>query len=244
MLCLATPALAHPRAPAVPDDRHVCSVMLDRTERQLHLPVRLLHSIALVESGRLDPSSGRLAPWPWTINVEGTGYVFNDKATAIAAVQALQAIGVVSIDVGCLQINLKYHPDAFASLDEALEPSANVSYGGRFLSSLYRSMQSWPRATAAYHSMDADRGSDYVRRVAVFWPSLMQEAGPEAPRVPSLVPTAVTNANETDEFRAWQAQTQADANRMRSLYTKAPDRDLADEDAAPDHRLRPGAQRS
>lgn len=230
MLCLATPGMAYARAPLAPDDRRVCSDMVDRTEHQLHLPVRLLHSIALVESGRLDPSSGRFAPWPWTINVDGTGYFFEDKATAIAAVQGLEAIGVSSIDIGCLQINLKYHPAAFASLDAAFEPSSNVSYGGRFLFSLYRSMQSWPKATAAYHSMDADRGSDYVRRVAVFWPSLKQETNAVA--LPAS--TVASASNETEEFRAWQAQTRADANRVRSLYTKAPDRNLADDDEAVD----------
>ena len=44
------------------------------------------------------------------------------RQQAVAAVQALQARGVRSIDVGCLQVNLMYHPIAFASLDDAFDP--------------------------------------------------------------------------------------------------------------------------
>ena len=51
------------------------------------------------------PQSGRWTPWPWTIDVEGQGSFLPNKAAAIAAVQALQARGIQSIDVGCVQIN-------------------------------------------------------------------------------------------------------------------------------------------
>jgi len=69
---------------------------------------------------------------------------------AIATVRALQASGVRSIDVGCMQVNLMYHPSAFASLDEAFDPGANAQYAARFLNALYRASGSWVQATAAY----------------------------------------------------------------------------------------------
>ena len=93
-----------------------------------------------------------MQPWPWTINAEGTGRFFESKAEAIAAVEALQARGVRSIDVGCMQVNLMHHPHAFASLDEAFDPQANAAYGARFLSALHHDLGAWPAATAAYHS--------------------------------------------------------------------------------------------
>lgn len=128
-------------------------------------PDKLLPAIARVESGRLDPSTGRVRPWPWTINVEGTGHYYDSKAEVIAAVQAFQAKGVRSIDVGCMQVNLMHHPKAFSDLDEAFDPAANARYAVRFLSSLFQQAKDWHLATAWYHSMAPDRGEEYQRLV-------------------------------------------------------------------------------
>ncbi len=72
-------------------------------------------------------------PWPWTINVAGQGFFFPTKALAVTAVRELLASGVQSIDVGCLQVNLMFHPAAFASLEQAFDPMANARYAARFL---------------------------------------------------------------------------------------------------------------
>ncbi len=133
------------------------------------MPDRLLDAIATVESGRRDPVSGAVYPWPWTINVEGVGHVYETKEAAIAAVQAFQAGGARSIDVGCLQVNLMYHPEAFASLDQAFDPVANAAYGARFLLQLFNQTNAWPRAVAAYHSATPDIGADYARKVIAAW---------------------------------------------------------------------------
>ena len=110
----------------------------------MRMPARLLGAIAEVESGRLD-ERGNLRPWPWTINAEGRGQFFASKQQAIDAVRTLQLQGVRSIDVGCMQVNLMHHPSAFASLDEAFDPTANAQYAARFLNTLYGMSQSWMR---------------------------------------------------------------------------------------------------
>lgn len=97
----------------------LCETAVTTAEYVGRLPPRMLGAIPRVESGRPYPATGRLAPWRWTINAEGIGAFFTSKADAIAAVQRLQARGVRSIDVGCMQVNLMFHPQAFASLDEA-----------------------------------------------------------------------------------------------------------------------------
>ncbi len=128
LLLLALPALAQGQAPG-----QLCRAAIAQAERERSLPPRLLAAIGRVESGRRDPATGATHPWPWAINAEGRGSFFPDKAAAIAAVRDLQAHGVRSIDVGCLQINLRHHPAAFASLEEAFEPLANARYAARFL---------------------------------------------------------------------------------------------------------------
>ena len=128
-------------------------------------PEKLLPSIARVESGRLDPASGKVRPWPWTINVEGVGYFFESKAEVIAAVQSLQGKGKRSIDVGCMQVNLMHHPKAFADLDEAFDPGANARYAVKFLNTLYQQTRDWGLATAWYHSSTPEFGEEYQRLV-------------------------------------------------------------------------------
>lgn len=147
-----------------------CHSAVDAAERRERLPPQLLRSIAVVESGRPDPTTQRVLPWPWTVNVGGTGNFYASSEEAVAAVRAFQANGIRSIDVGCAQINLFYHPHAFNSLENAFDPRANADYAARFLKSLYRATRNWPRAAAAYHSQIAERGEAYAREVMAIWP--------------------------------------------------------------------------
>ncbi len=135
----------------------------------VHTPPGMLAAIGQVESGRPDPRTGAMRPWPWTIDADGTGQFFATKAQAIAAVTALLAEGVRSIDVGCMQVNLMHHPHAFASLDNAFDPVSNANFAARFLNELHRRTDSWPKAIAAYHSDTPQIADDYRRRVMVTW---------------------------------------------------------------------------
>ncbi len=142
-----------------------CLQAIAAAERAQRTPPKLMRAIGVVESGRPDPRTGAVQPWPWTINAEGQGRFFDSKADAVAAVRALQARGVRSVDVGCMQVNLMHHPTAFASLEEAFDPAANAAYAARFLSALHHDLGDWPRATAAYHSQTEMLGADYARKV-------------------------------------------------------------------------------
>ncbi len=147
----------------------MCEAAIDAAEAAARLPARVLSSIALRESGRIDPDTGRIRPWPWTINFEGTGHFYESKADAIAAVQAIQATGAQSIDVGCMQVNLEQHPDAFVSLDDAFDPQRNATYAARFLTSLFASLGDWGTAIAAYHSRTPGIGEPYRDEVVATW---------------------------------------------------------------------------
>lgn len=166
LLLLGAAARANtlPGPPASPGS--LCRAAVAAAERDAALPERLLGAIATVESGRRDPGSGRVQPWPWTINAEGIGHFYDSKAEAVAAARAMQARGVRSMDVGCLQVNLMYHADAFASLEQAFDPGANAAYAARFLRQLREATGNWTRATGGYHSMTPELGEDYQRKVA------------------------------------------------------------------------------
>jgi len=146
-----------------------CEKAIANASAGQQLPPGLLGAIAVVESGRLDPQTGGLKPWPWTIDANGTGYVYASLPSAIAAAAAFEAMGIGSLDVGCLQVNLAQHPDAFSSLAEAFDPAANADYAAAFLTSLYQKFGNWPQAVAAYHSQTPAVGAPYAAKVYAAW---------------------------------------------------------------------------
>jgi hypothetical protein len=168
LLSLLTVAAAPSRAvfgpPPPPSPYDMCDAAVAEA-RTRAIPDKLLPAIARVESGRLDPAAGRVRPWPWTINVDGIGSFFDSKDEAVAAVQALRDKGVRSIDVGCMQVNLYFHPAAFPTLDAAFDPPVNAAYAASFLTALYGQTKDWSLATAMYHSQTQERGEEYQRLV-------------------------------------------------------------------------------
>ena len=165
------PSLAVALPPADLATSQLCTTAIAGAERASAAPEGLMHAIGAMESGRRDPA-GRLVAWPWTINAEGVGSYFASKGEAIAAVLALQAQGVRSIDVGCMQVNLMHHSLAFASLNDAFDPAINARYAGSFLQRLLGQTGSWPAATAGYHSLTPELGEPYARKVMSIWRGL------------------------------------------------------------------------
>jgi hypothetical protein len=156
---------------AVVSDAAMCQLAIDAVEPSWHLPPDLLRAIGVVESGRLDPASRSVRPWPWSIDIEGTGHIYATAAEAIAAVRLAQSAGIRSIDVGCMQINLEQHPDAFARLEDAFDPTRNVLYAVRFLTSLRATTGNWASAVAAYHSRTPALAQTYLSQVVGVWPA-------------------------------------------------------------------------
>lgn len=153
----------------------LCTKYLPKQEREHGIPVHLLAAIASTESGRWHKGLKMPLPWPWTINAEGRGQFFETKQDAIAEVKRLLASGVKSIDVGCMQVNLRHHPNAFQTLNEAFEPRTNVAYAAKFLKSNFDELGSWKKAAAAYHSRTPQFGNRYIGIVYNSWRRIINE---------------------------------------------------------------------
>ncbi len=162
------------RADALIDGAKQCTQYFPVNEQHYRIPVHLLAAIASAESGRWHEGLGMPLPWPWTINAAGKGYYFNSKAEAIAKAQSLMAQGIKSMDVGCMQVNLKHHHKAFANLNEAFDPLTNVAYAAKFLRTNYDDLGDWVRAAAAYHSRTPNLGSKYLKRIEVTWNRIVE----------------------------------------------------------------------
>jgi soluble lytic murein transglycosylase-like protein len=162
-------ALAQPVPPAAVSV--ACRDAAAIAEQQQGLPPGLLLAIGRQESGRWDPVTGQILPWPFSVNTAGESRFFATRQEAAGFVAARRAAGVQSIDVGCFQINLRHHPGAFASLDEALDPTANARYAASFLSRLHAETGNWEAAAGRYHSATAALADPYRSAVLSLWAS-------------------------------------------------------------------------
>jgi hypothetical protein len=156
-----------PPGDAGPEPSQLCRAAIAATERNTRIPDAFLSAMGRIESGR--PNRGTLSPWPWTVNAAGSGHFYPSKQAAMEAVRQFRIAGIRSVDVGCLQVNLFYHPDAFASLEQAFDPAANATYAAKLLLDLFAATGSWPRAAAAYHSMTPALGLAYQKKVLEAW---------------------------------------------------------------------------
>ena len=185
ILLFAAPALANE-----------CETAGHGAEQSHGLPSDLLVAIGRIESGRRGPD-GRMAPWPWSVNAAGQGYYLNSAAEAIGLVRSLQARGIRSIDVGCFQVNLLYHPAAFSTLEDAFDPAANAQAAGAFLQELRAIASGWEDAVGRYHSADPSLGLPYMRQVLASWHGGALMTSPPISQVAALVRVIVPSAFST-----------------------------------------------
>ena len=177
-LCACLPAFADMPAQAV------CEAAGRVAEAQGALPANLLQAIGLVESGRPDPVTGQILPWPWTVNADGTGHYFASEQEAAAFARLALASGARDVDIGCFQVSLEQHGQAFASLDQGFDPGVNAEVAARFLARLKLRTGTWAAAIADYHSGLAELGLPYQRRVLAAWQRMGGPAAELAPGYP------------------------------------------------------------
>lgn len=195
---VAMPTLA--AAAEAPDplsyDWFACEDQARRLEEAEKIPALLLTAVTYTETGRRGPEGRRIRSWPWTLYADGKSFRFSSKLDAAKAVRRLMADGVKNIDVGCMQINLRYHPHAFTSVEEALDPLANLTYGVAFLKRQKSRQGSWISAIAHYHSANSAVNERYRRKVFAVWDQLRRKSAGE--RVNNAVSAVGTPRHQND----------------------------------------------
>ena len=96
--------------------------------------------------------------------MEGTGRWFTTLDEARAYVFSHFKNGARSFDVGCFQINYKWHGAAFRSIDDMFDPVLNALYAAEFLLELYGEFGDWAGAAGAYHSRTPEFAQKYAVR--------------------------------------------------------------------------------
>lgn len=128
-----------------------CEALAAKAGEDAGIPEHLLPAIARAESGK---SQGKLGvrAWPWTLNEEGKGQYFRTKAEALSHLKDAIRRGVKNIDVGCMQVNYRWHGGEFESVEQMLDPVHNTRYAARFLTQLRKNTNDWMTAATHYHS--------------------------------------------------------------------------------------------
>lgn len=154
---LAALALAEAAGANAPD----CEGLAEAAAARHGIPEGVMAAIARTESG----GGPRASAWPWTLNMGGEGMYLESAGAALARLRAVLDEGRSNVDVGCMQVNWRWHGEAFDSLEQMIDPAANTEYAARFLVDLWRREGTWEAAVQAYHSSDPERGAAYLARV-------------------------------------------------------------------------------
>lgn len=125
---------------------NVCEQELVRAAATHNVPLGMLYAIGLSESGR----GGQLQPY--ALNVDGRAAYDLTKPEALRAFHQAQLGGAKFIDIGCMQINHRYHSERFQTLEDMFDPAKNVGYAAQFLSELKEREGTWTKAIARYHA--------------------------------------------------------------------------------------------
>ncbi len=157
----------------------LCDRAASEAARSNGVPLNVLRAISRTESGRSTGSG--LQPWPWTVNMEGTGRWFESLDDARSYVFQHFKNGARSFDVGCFQINYKWHGEAFRSIDDMFDPLLNARYAAEYLSELYQEFGNWTDAVGAYHSRTPELAERYTARFEQIKVGLSEYAGQSFP---------------------------------------------------------------
>lgn len=154
-IALAVPVLMSGPGRSMGSPAELCREAAHQAAKRTGVPYAVLLAVTTLESGRNNQ------PWPWAVNFGGNGQWFDSPGEAAASVDQALRDGTTNIDLGCFQLNYRWHAAAFASLEDMLDPLQNASYAAEFLAQHYTRTGDWALAAAAYHSATPEHARVY-----------------------------------------------------------------------------------
>ncbi len=138
-----------------------CEREMTRAAARSGVPLNVLYSVGLTETGH----RGELSPYD--MNVDGRDVHSDSLAQAMARFAWEKEHGARLIDIGCMQINHRWHGADFRSLGEMFDPARNVEYAANFLKTLKAREGSWTLAVARYNAGPANPAAEKTYVCAV-----------------------------------------------------------------------------
>lgn len=133
-----SPAQAAPLGP--------CEREMARAADAHAIPLGVLYSVGLTESG------SKRGLRPFAMNIDGRAAFARDLDEALRMFDEARRAGAKFVDLGCMQINHRWHARHFASVRDMFDPARNVAYAARLLKQLRARQPSWTMAVARYNA--------------------------------------------------------------------------------------------
>ena len=146
---------------------NLCENTIESVEIQTEIPKGLLLGIGKAEAIR--KIKNKFVIWPWTINHAGKSMFFDTKKQMSNYIFKNLKRNDLNMDVGCMQINIKWHKNNFKKISDMFEVNPNISYAASFLQQLKNKHGSWDNAIKHYHSSDPKKNKPYLIKVKSFW---------------------------------------------------------------------------
>jgi hypothetical protein len=200
------------------DPSDLCLFHAQKIEQHQNLPPGLLRAIALVESGRKLAWEYETRPWPWTVRAGGKGWHLPTEEAALGLIRRIQEEGRTSIDIGCMQINLRFHGHAFRNLREALDPASNIAYAASFLQKLMSETGSWRSAAGYGHSRDPKLAARYFEKVLRIW----RDTEPSRPGLPAVAERRVFQLAEEHQLQSMVEELRSALAQVQRAFVDLP----------------------
>lgn len=165
-----------------------CMDAAAKAEARHGIPKKLLQAITLVETGRTE--GDEFVAWPWTTNIDANGRYFSSKKEVARFVRDRLFAGDTSIDVGCFQINTKWHGENFETIDRMLDPNAGAEYAAQFLVELKNEFGDWQTAATKYHSRTPAYAERYGKKLAAIQNALLKKPDLRVGQIKPIAPSA------------------------------------------------------
>lgn len=199
----------------------VCEKVASNASKKTGVPFSVLSAISLAETGKL--SNQVFSSWPWTVNMAGTGIWFKTEPAARDYVEKKLQLGARNFDVGCFQLNYRWHGKGFASIEEMFDPNSNALYAANFLKELYVEKGNWVDAAGAYHSRTPKFANKYKARFNRIHARYLGKSPAESPSVQPEMNELIDNneasvtQNDSNIFPLLQANS-SDKLSLGSLF--------------------------
>jgi len=137
-----------------------------RVAEQRGLDPYILYAVALVESAKVSKRVAR--PWPWALNRQGHPFIPSSLTEAKEILGGTLAKGIRNIDVGLMQVNVRWQGHRVSQPEDLLDPETNLKVGADVLAEAIGSAPgNLPLGIGRYHAgfRDEARAYRYGRRV-------------------------------------------------------------------------------
>jgi Transglycosylase SLT domain len=154
----------------------------ERAAMEKNIDPMLLYSVTICESAH-QAGPNQIKPWPYALNVNGYGisYYPNTRQEAENILEYLRSRGIIDVDVGLGQVNLRYHGHKVNRPAELLDPTTNLQVASGILKEALSSCNDPVLGVGRYHSWTSWRAKSYGAKVIKLYNRLQNYTRTTAP---------------------------------------------------------------